>query len=294
MVPAMDVQIAEERILVIADRVGPDAAEGMAWAKRLEAFGTLARMSGFLARPKDDEFEVVYREKRLQPFWRIVSCAFSKYERSREYSIALPHEVHGVVVEGVEKPIVGHSIKVSGYESCEEETRHQVLIDGLTGAETVELGPYLAYSAAEADAERLATLAQQQVVVVPPQVRASGLVRDAVAKAIGKIEADKILEETVELEAVDLYYRPVYAFRYRRGGKEAVVEVDALTGEVSTAGSTFEQHLGKILEPKFLLDIGTEAANIFIPGATVAKLAIVKGIELHDQHKQQKRHKPAK
>ena len=88
------------------------------------------------------------------------------------------------------------------------------------------------------------------MVVVPPTVKASGLVRDAVAKAIGKIDADKILEERVELEAVDLCYRPVYAFRYRRMGKEAVVEVDGLTGEVSTTGSTFEEHLGKILEPQ--------------------------------------------
>jgi len=69
----MDVEIAQERILVFTDRIGPDAAEGMAWAKRLEAFGALARMSGLLSRPKDEAFEVVYREKRLQPFWRIAS-----------------------------------------------------------------------------------------------------------------------------------------------------------------------------------------------------------------------------
>jgi len=64
-----------------------------------------------------------------------------------------------------------------------------------------------------------------------------------------------------------------------------VVEVDALTGEARTAGSTFEDHLGKILEPRFLLDVGAEAANIFIPGATVVKLALVKGLELHEKHK---------
>jgi hypothetical protein len=122
-------------------------------------------------------------------------------------------------------------------------------------------------------------------VVVPPKVRASGLVRDAVAKAIGKIEADTILEETVELEAVDLYYRPVHAWRFRRQGKEAVVEVDGLTGAVTTAGSTFEEHLGKILEPKFLLDISAEAANIFIPGATVAKIAFVKGLEMRERRR---------
>ena len=276
----MEVAIADERILVIADQIGPHEAEGRAWAKRVEAFGTLARMSGLLARPKDDEFEVIYREKRLQPFWRIASMAVSVYERARSYPILLAPEVTRVCIDGQERPIGDHRIVIVGEESCEEENRREVLVDALTGAESPALAPYLELASEEADAAALASLAERQVVIVPPAVKASGLVRDAVAKAIGKIEADRILEERVDLETVDLYYRPVYAFRYRRQGKEAVVEVDGLTGEVSTTGSTFEQHVGKILEPKFLLDIGAEAANIFIPGATVAKLAIVKSLEL--------------
>ena len=242
-------------------------------------------MSGLLARPRDEEFEIVYREKRLQPFWRIASRTVCRYERARTYSIALAPEVKRVVIDGQERAIAGHKTTVGGRESCEEEDRRQVLVDGLTGADALGLGVYLDFPADQADAARLAELAEQNTVVVPPQVKASGLVRDAVAKAIGMIDADQILEERVELEAVDLYYRPVYAFRYRRAGKEAVVEVDGLTGEASPAGTTFEQHLGKILEPKFLLDISAEAANLFIPGATVAKLAIVKGLELHEKRR---------
>jgi hypothetical protein len=281
----MEVAIAQERILVFADRVGAEVAEAKAWGKRVEAFGTLARMSGLLARPRDEEFEIVYREKRLQPFWRIASRAVAKYERDRTYAINLAPEVKRVVIDGQDRTIDSHKTTITGRESCEEENHRQVLVDGLSGAEVLGLAAYLDFATREADAALLATLATQDTVVVPPQVKASGLVRDAVAKAIGKIDADLILEETVTLEAVDLYYRPVYAFRYRRAGKEAVVEVDGLSGDASVAGTTFEQHLGKIMEPKFLLDIGVEAANLFIPGATVAKLAIVKGLELHGKHK---------
>jgi hypothetical protein len=281
----MQVDIAEERILVFSDRVGAEAAEAKAWAKRIEAFGTLARMSGLLSRPKDEEFEVVYREKRLQPFWRIASRALSKYERARTYIIALAPEVKWVTIDGQARAIENHKTTVTGHESCEEESRRQVLVDGLTGAENLGLSAYLDFAAAETDVAHLAELAAQHTVVVPPQVKASVLVRDAVAKAIGKIDADRILEESVTLEAVELYYRPVYAFRYRRAGKEAVVEVDGLTGEASPTGTTFEQHLGKLLEPRFLLDISAEAANLFIPGATVAKIAIVKGLELHGKHR---------
>ncbi len=284
-VAGMDVAIAEERILVFADRVGAEVAEAKAWGRRVEAFGTLARMSGLLARPKDEEFELVYREKRLQPFWRIASRSLCRYERDRTYPIVLSPEVTGVVIDGQPRAIDGHRTTVSGRESCEEESRRQVLVDALTGAESLALAALLDFPAETADAAQLAALAAENTVVVPPQVKASGLVRDAVAKAIGKIDADQILEERVDLEAVDLCYRPVYAFRYRRAGKEAVVEVDGLTGEAAIAGKTFEQHLGKMLEPKFLLDIGAEAANLFIPGATVAKLAIVKGLELHEKRR---------
>jgi len=281
----MQVEIAEERILVFSDQVGAEVAEAKAWAKRIEAFGTLARVSGLLSRPKDEEFEIVYREKRLQPFWRIASRAVSKYERARTYTIALAPEVKWVTVDGQARAIDGHKTTVTGHESCEEESRRQVLVDGLSGAENLGLNAYLDFAAIETDVAHLAELAAQNTVVVPPQVKASALVRDAVAKAIGKIDADRILEESVTLETVELYYRPVYAFRYRRAGKEAVVEVDGLTGEASPAGTTFEQHLGKILEPRFLLDISAEAANLFIPGATVAKIAIVKGLELHGKHR---------
>jgi hypothetical protein len=39
----MDVELAEERILVLADRFNLDHAEGRAWAKRTDAFGTVAK-----------------------------------------------------------------------------------------------------------------------------------------------------------------------------------------------------------------------------------------------------------
>ena len=281
----MEVAIAEERILIFPDRVSGEVARAKCWALRLEAFGTMARLGGLLARPKDDEFELVYSERRLQPFWRIASFAVATYERARDYPITLAPEVQKVVVDGQVRAIAAHRITIRGQESCREETRRQMLVDGLTGEEQPSLGRYLEFSASPTDAAQLAAMAKEGTVVVPPAVKASGLVRDAVAKAIGKNDADKVLEETVTLEAVDLCYRPVHAFRYRRAGKEAVVEFDALTGEARTAGMTFEQHLGKILEPRFLLDIGAEAANIFIPGATVAKLALVKSLELAEKRK---------
>jgi hypothetical protein len=281
----MDVEIAEERILVFSDRFSGEVARAKCWAMRIEAFGAMARLGGLIARPKDEEFEVAYHERRLMPFWRVVSHAVAIYERARDYQVTLATEVERVSIDGIERPIAGRRITLTGHESCREATRRETLVDAVTGEATPDLARYVALPSAEADAAALAALAGDGTVVVPPTVKGSGVVRDAVAKAIGKIDADRVLEEKVTLEAVELCYRPVYAYRYRRAGKEAVVEFDALTGETRTAGSTFEQHLGKILEPRFLLEIGAEAVNIFIPGATVAKVAIVKGMEFAEKKK---------
>ncbi len=84
----------------------------------------------------------------------------------------------------------------------------------------------------------------------------------------------------ISIEAIDLYYRPIYAFRYRWQGKEAVVEFDAVTGDVRTNGATFESYVGKIFDPRFLLDVGAEAAGMFIPGANLAKIVMIKGMQI--------------
>lgn len=276
----MNVELADERILILADRFSMEHAEGRAWTKRIEAFGTLARMSGFLKQPKDEEFEIAYRERRLQPFWRIACSTVQVYERRREYTVNVAPEVQEVELGGEIRSVTGSKFQVSGLEHCREESWREVFFDGLTRAQSPALAEYLRHPAGEASAELLSTTASDGTIVVPSEAKASTLVREVLSAAIGRIDADRVTEETVRLEAIELYYRPVYAFRFRWQGKEAVVEFDALSGEARTGGSTFEQHLGKLLEPQFLLDVGAEAANLFIPGANLAKFAIVKGIEL--------------
>lgn len=276
----MRVELAEERVFLLQDRFSGEHAEGRAWAKRVEAFGTMAKMAGLLAKPKDEEFEVVYRERRLQPFWRLTVSTLCTYERAREYAVAVAPEVVSAVVNGVTHPATGGRLTVRGLESCREESRRETLVDGLTRQTRPELAAYLPFEAVQADTAGLGAQTAAGTVVVPPQAKASLVVRDVVAGAIGKIDADTVTEELVRVEAVDLFYRPVHAFRYRRQGKEAVVEFDALTGESRTGGATFEQYLGQALDPKFLLDVGAEAVNMVIPGVNLAKLVLVKSMEM--------------
>lgn len=275
----MNVELAEERVLFHPDRFNMDHAEGRAWGQRMEAFGTLAKLSGFLNKPRDEDFELVYRERRYQPYFRIVASAIYAYERDRTFEIPVAPEVQSVTVCGQDFAVATSRISLSGRESCREEVRTEALFDGVTKALDSSLANYLKFDAQEVAQDKVATFAPEGVILVPPQAKASVILRDVMAGVIKRIEADKVLEETVRVETIDLCYRPVYAFRYRWQGKEAVIEFDALTGEARPGGDTFEQYLGKVMDPKFLLDVGVETANIFFPGATLAKMVFQKGVD---------------
>lgn len=273
----MEVEIAEERIVLLTDRFSLDHAEGRAWSRRADAFGTVAKLGGLLNRTASEDYECVYRERRLQPFWHLHATAVAEYERTRSYTVAVSPSVRSVLLGGESHAPDQGRLTLSGLESCRDESSGDHYFDGLTRAEAPGLASYRPFGGELADAERLAAIATAGTVVVPPDSKASMLVREVVSSAIGRIEADRVLEERVTVDVVDLVYRPVYAFRYRHGGKEAVVEFDGLTGEIRPDGATFEQYLGKVLEPRFLLDVGVEAVNIFIPGTQLVRILAEQG-----------------
>lgn len=188
----MDVEIAEERIIVLADRFNLDHAEGRAWAKRADAFGTVAKLGGLLNRAGSEDYECVYRERRLQPFWRLHSRAVAAYERTRDYAVPVAPEVRSVHVAGETKTVAQRQFRVTGLESCRDETEREFLFDGLTGLENPALVVYLGFPGTPVNAETLAATAEAGTVVVPPENKASALVREVVSAAIGKIEASTL------------------------------------------------------------------------------------------------------
>ena len=141
----------------------------------------------------------------------------------------------------------------------------------MTGAHTPELLKYLSLSPQLFTGE-LETLADDTSIVVPPHIRVSAIMRDTLAKMIKGIQADKILEESVAVTAVDLYYRPIYAFQYHwiSKDKKGIVEVDGLTGEVTSGTRVFSEYLNRALDRDFLFDLGADATGMLIPGGNIA------------------------
>ena len=108
--------------------------------------------------------------------------------------------------------------------------------------------------------------------MVPPQVRASFVVRQVLGGMLKPIQADALLEERVEVEKIDLYYRPIYAFEYLWQSKDrkAVGEFDGLTGELHTGGKTIRQQISSVLTKELLFDVGIDAVDLLIPGGGIA------------------------
>ncbi len=268
----MDIRVADQRILLFADQISADDAKQLSWEKKTSAFDALSKMTSFLSRPKDDDFELLYSEHRYQPFWHVIAKARYVYDRTAQYQIA-PNgsEVQSVTLEKTDYVVTNGHLHVSVMEHCSQDEQDEVYVDGVTGKNNPDLASYLSLSPKVAT-DKLEKLITKGSIVVPPQARVSAIMRDALSKMIKGIQADKILEEQVEVECVDLYYRPVYAFQYKWKSKNkvAIVEVDGVTGAVGSGNRTFNEYLGKVLDKDFLFDLGADAAGVLIPGGSIA------------------------
>lgn len=272
----MDFTVADERALIFKDKVTQKEAEDLAWNKKIDAFGMVNKFTSFLSRPKDEDFKLTYQEHRYQPFWHIVVHAHYVYDRNvhHHWPVTGP-EVKSITVDAKDYTVTDQKIAVDAIEHCEQDQHEEVLMEGLSGEKYPQLKEYLSF-ASQVVTDDLTKHVQSSAIIVPPKARASVIVRESLSKAIKGIEADQIFEETVRVEHIDLYYRPVFAFQYHweSKNKDAIVEVDGLTGKISFGHKTFKEYLGKALDKNFLFDIGADMAGTLIPGGSIAvKLA---------------------
>jgi hypothetical protein len=286
----MEISLVEERAQILHEQLSMDQAEGRAWSQRMSAFGRLERVTSLFARPKDDDFELLYKEKRYQPFWHIICTARYVYERRRAYTLKVSSpEVKAVTIEGMQYDATSGAVNLSGLEHCREELRKELYIDGLANAPDPALADYLQYPTTVIAEDDLDDFQPEDAIVVPPQARATAVVRDILIGMIKSVEADRIIEDSIGVERVDLYYRPVYAFQYRwiSKDKETVIEYDAMTGKMQPGGKIFQQYLGKFLDPEFLFDIGVETVDLLVPGGGLAIKLAKRGIEAAQSRKRE-------
>ena len=269
----MDIHLGTERIFVLRERDSAEQSRQQAMDRRTHAFG--AGLGSLLQRPKAEDIELVTSQRRLEPFWHVSGRASYAYERSREYRVvASGSEVREVTILGTTSPITATSagpgtFTVAALEHCREEIAHVLDVDGPDrGA-----GPGRGRDPRRRPREIAdpATLSADDTVVIPPEHRASFVVRQLLAEMLKPVQADRILEESLTLETIDLCYRPVraYEFHWKPKDKRGVVEIDAVTGAVRQGGSLLPQ-LGRVITRDALFDIGADTIGLLIPGGSIA------------------------
>ena len=268
----MKIDVATQRILVLKDQISPKEAEQLAWDKKINAFGAISQVAGFFSRPKDEDYKLIYFEHRYVPYWHVIAKASYIYDRNTTYQVPVGgKEVQSVTLHDTDYPSTNDHVHIPVTEHCTQEETDEVFVDGLTTKQEPHLSQYLSYAYTQV-ADKIEKVIPKGSLVVPPSARVSAIMRDSLSKMIKGIQADQILEEHVEISAIELYYRPVYAFKYKwlPKDKEGIIELDGVTGSISSGSRVFTEYLGKALDQDFLFDIGADAAGILVPGGSIA------------------------
>jgi hypothetical protein len=263
----MEITLAPERLFLLEERLTLDEITQRAMDKRISALGSL------LSKPKPEEVTLVNKQRRLEPFWHVAGHATYVYERNRDYTVpAAASDVEALTIHGTKYEGQG-SFRVPALEHCRTQIRSESFVDGLTGAAVAD-GPQVIASPKSEVADP-ATLQDNDTVALPPENRASYVVRALMGELIKPIQSDKMLEEEVVLETTDLFYRPVWAFEYTWNGKgkNAIVEIDAVTGQ-TRAGKALVSQIRGAMNRDLLFDVGADTVGLFVPGGSIAvKLA---------------------
>ena len=273
----MEIQLAQQRLFAIDERMSAEHAETLAIERRTQAFGS--GLGSLLQRPRVDDIALIARQRRLEPFWHVTAVATYVYERRREYTVpGSAPEVFGVTIEGKRyeldrRAAQGRAFALPVLEHCRDAFRNEVFVDGISGAPVADGAALVGGPKLEIGDP--AVLAADGTVVVPPEQRASFVVRTTLNEVMRPIQADVVLEESVALEVTDLVYRPVRAFEFVWQGRDrtGVIEIDMVTGQVRTGRALMGQ-LRTMLNREVLFDVGAETVGLLVPGGSIAvKLA---------------------
>lgn len=275
----MDISLAEEHAYYFIPQISLDDARDRVEKKKTNLvagmFGTL------ISRPNPAEIQIVSVENRLEPYWMVTATSHTAYDRQQVYTIPIKgDEVREVTVLGQKLRLNSAktpSFTLNGVEHCVEEHGLTHFFDGISG-QKYDLNRFQRFTKTEiTDLEHFAP---EGVIVVPAQMKATAIIRQVLSEVIKPVSTAQIIhEERVDIEALELNFRPVYAFEYEWAskGKRVVVEFDALLGDSHTGGRTWRDDIKGILTRDLFFDVTADAASMLVPGGGIA-VKLVKAV----------------
>jgi len=275
----MDISLAEEHAYYFVPQISQDSARERIEKKKTSLvagmFGTL------ISRPNPAEIQVVSVESRLEPFWTVSAKSRTEYDRQQVYNIPIKgSEVYEVTVLGQRLRLNSKgspSFTLNGTEHCVEEHQVTRFFDGISGQKS-DLSRFQRFTKTEI--ANLDGFALEGILVVPPQMRATAIIRQVLGEVIQPVsKAQVIHQERVDVELIEVNFRPVYAFEYEWAskGKRVIIEFDALLGETQTGGKKWSDEIKGILSRDLFFDVTADAVSMLVPGGGIA-VKLVKAV----------------
>lgn len=275
----MEISLAEEHAYYFVPQIPLDVARDRIEKKKTTL---VAGMFGnLISRPNPNEIQVTSVENRLEPYWVVTASSRTAYDRQQVYTIPIKGDnVREVTVLGQKLTVNTKgtpSLTLNGTEHCVEEHSLTRFYDGLTGQKT-DFSRFQSFTKSEI--MDLGQFAPEGMLVVPPQMRATAIVRQVLGEAIHPVRnAQVIHEERVDVEAIELNFRPVYALEYEwtSKGKRVIVEFDALLGEMRSGGKKWNDQIKGIITRDLFFDVTADAVGMLVPGGSIA-VKLVKAV----------------
>ena len=275
----MEISLAEEHAYYFVPQISLEVARDRIEKKKTTLvagmFGTL------ISRPNPNEIQVVSVENRLEPYWVVTAASRTAYDRQQVYTVPIKgEEVREVTLLG-QKLTVGSksnpSLTLNGIEHCVDERRVTRFFDGLTGQKE-DLSRFQSFT--KSAITDIGAFAPDGMLVVPPQMRATAIIRQVLGEVIQPVTKAQIIhEEHVDIETIELNFRPVYALEYEwtSKGKRVIVEFDALLGDMRSGGKKWSDQIKGIITRDLFFDVTADAVGMLVPGGSIA-VKLVKAV----------------
>ena len=277
----MDIYLATEHAYHFIPQFNVEVARDRVEQKKVNLIaGTLGSL---FSRAKPEDLQLATVENRVEPFWLLEASSRTVYDRARTYTIpAGGAEVRSVTVMGTDFPVVpqpkgDNAFTLAGVEHCVQELKSRQTFDGITGAKA-DLLKYA--GAAKTEIADITTFSPEGVLVIPPQVKANAVVRQVTADVVQPVQnVQTIHEERVDVETIDLNFRPIYAFEYEWAAKNkrVIIEFDPLTGEMHSGGKRWSDQIKSMVTRDLIFDITADAFGTLVPGGSIA-VKLVKAV----------------
>lgn len=275
--------IPETQVFKFAEIHTKEAAKIKANEEKESAFnaikGSISKVGKlFNLKKENDDIEVSYVDCLYRSYWCVDAQRFTQYECDIEYPINISNQntkqirimlEGGVAVYDVEN----NQTKIKVTEICERKNDYYNIIDN----ETAYIDNDFHKNYIENNNYRKRKFNADSDKILKPEMSKTGLIQRVNATLTTEIRADRILNDQITYNRIELYLVPIYFFEcYKKSTKEkAQIKINALTGKIVRDNNSLKDVLSSDEMKSTIIDVTAEVASSFLPGSgPVLKLLV--------------------